>query len=98
MTIIKSSTKKGNALLQTARNNQGYYLWQVYGTYSRAKESAWEWCRELCISENGENFRIISHNSNVFSVAWESNCFDGNTVVPGIRIETRHNSYFIPNE
>ena len=87
MTIIKSTTKKGQTMLASAANREGVFLWQVYGKASRKKEAAWDWCYELYISEGGTNWRIISHNTFTFSVAWET--------PEGTRIETSKNSYLI---
>lgn len=87
MTIIKGTTKKGQAMLQTACNNQGRELWQVYDAYSRAKQNALNWCKEQCIAENGTDFHICSHNTFGYSVAWE--------VQSGMRMETAQNSYLI---
>lgn len=87
MTIIKSTTKKGQTMLHNAENKEGIYLWQVYENNSRAKENAWNWCFEQCAKEGGTNFRIISHNTFSFSVAWET--------AEGTRIETANNSYLI---
>ena len=87
MTIIKGTTKKGNDMLKRASYNEGYYLHEVYGSSSTAKNNAWDYCRQKCFTENGENFRIISHNTFSFSVAWE--------VEKGTRIETAQNSYLI---
>ena len=87
MTTIKSTTKKGMAMLENARAYQGTELREIYSSYSTAKAQALEHCKELCNNENGNNFRIISHNCNTFSVAWETE--------KGTRIETAYNSYLI---
>lgn len=87
MTTIKASTKKGMAMLERASYNEGFKLWDVYGTVSQAKQNAWEYCLSLCNRENGTNFRIISHNTFSFSIAWD--------VADGVRIETAQNSYFV---
>lgn len=87
-TIIKATTKKGQAMLDKALHNEGYYLHDVYGSVSHAKKDAWEHCLAQCSAEGGHNFHIISHNSFNFSVAWE--------IPEGVRIETASNSYFIP--
>ena len=54
-------------------------LEQIYGKYSTRKRNAFEWCMNRYY-EQGHNpdtplietceFRIISYNSNFFSVAW----------------------------
>lgn len=87
MTIIKKETKKGRSLLYTANNYEGTSLRDIYGRYSNAKAAAMRWCRELCVSENGTNFHICSHNTSVFTVAWET--------PEGVRVETRDHSYLI---
>lgn len=87
MTTIKLSTKKGMTMFEKALNNQGTELHEIYKSYSTAKAQALEHCKALCYKENGYNFRIISHNSMTFSVAWETE--------KGTRIETAYNSYLI---
>ena len=87
MTIIKATTKKGQTMLASAKNHEGSFLWQVYGKASQAKQNAWEWCYNRFVDEGGRNFRIISHNTFSFSVAWETD--------KGTRIETANNSYLI---
>ena len=74
-------------MLKNAMNNEGYSLREVYDNYSAAKENAYNYCLGLCAKENGYNFRIISHNTFSFSVAWETE--------NGTRIETSNNSYLI---
>lgn len=96
MTTIKSSTKKGWEMLNRAHhNNEGFNLWDVYGKVSQAKKNAWDYCYSLYCKENGAtDFRIISHNSFTFSVAWDIiNTETGEFL--GTRIETANNSYFI---
>lgn len=87
MTIIKAETKKGQSMIERANNCEGYSLHDVYGSFSRAKENAWEYCLNLCHKENGYNFHIISFNTFGFSVAWNT--------AEGVRIETPQNSYII---
>lgn len=95
MTTIKASTKKGLSMLDRANYNEGFKLWDVYGTVSQAKQNAWEYCYSLFCKENGStNFRIISHNTFSFSVAWD--IIDSETgEFLGVRIETAQNSYFV---
>lgn len=87
MTIIKGSTKKGMAMVASAKYNKGYYLNDVYDSFSSAKYNAWLWCLNRCREEGGKNFRITSNNTFGFSVAWD--------VSNGVRIETPKNSYLI---
>lgn len=87
MTIVKKGTKKAYQLLETARHNEGFFLYEVYKTASDAKANAWERCLILCEKENGINFHICSHNAQCFTVAWE--------VENGVRIETAYSSYLV---
>ena len=87
MLTIKATTKKGQNMLQSAKNFEGYTLNEVYGNYSNAKYNAFVYCLNKAANENGKNFHICSHNTFGFSVAWE--------VENGMRIETPKNSYLI---
>lgn len=53
------------------RYGEGVYLSGVYGSYSKAKAEAYNYCRELCDHFNGRGFRIVSHNVNTFNVQFE---------------------------
>lgn len=46
-------------------------LWEVYGSYSRAKENAIAYCKRLQYQLGGWGGRIISHNSMIFSYGFE---------------------------
>lgn len=87
MTIVNASTKRGMGLIQSAMNNEGTTLNQVYGRASYAKQQALNHCLMQCVMEGGRNFRITSHNTFSFSVAWET--------AEGLRIETSRNSYLV---
>ena len=65
-TEIKASTKKAKAWIQA--REQGYYLGDVYTSYSNAKYVAWSRCLDLCQELEGDNFSIISHNFNYFTI------------------------------
>lgn len=94
MKIIKATTTRGQAMLNSASNYEGYTLREVYGNYSSAKENAYNYCLEQCAKENGYNFHICSHNTFSFSVAWEITSPETGEII-GTRIETANNSYFI---
>ena len=87
MLTIKATTKRGQNMLQSAQNFEGYTLNEVYGSYSTAKICAFYDCLTKAQAENGHNFHICSHNTFGFSVAWETE--------KGVRIETPKNSYLI---
>lgn len=101
MTIVKGSTKRGQSLLASARYNEGTELSDVYDNYSANKGRAIRECRDWCNEANGDNFRIISHNSNVFSVAWEqmyeyTNPKTGEVTQEYVtRIETARHTYIV---
>ena len=84
---VKATTKKGQNLLATAKNNQGMFLDDVYGKHSAEKHHAWLDCFYKCSAEHGKNFHICSHNSFNFSVAWE--------VENGYRLITAKSNYYI---
>lgn len=87
MRTINANTKRGQEMLKRASQWDGEYLYQIYGTWSRAKEEAYDRCRQMCYEEGGRAFSIISHNTFGFSVSWVTD--------EGVRIETPKNSYFI---
>lgn len=87
MKTIKATTKRGQALLETARTYKGFSLADVYGRYSYAKGYAWGNCYDKFTAEHGEGFRICSANTFGFTVAWQTR--------EGVRMETRDNSYLI---
>ena len=93
MKFIKGSTKKGQVLLEKAEYNEGTELWQVYGRCSVQKEVAMENCRRRYAEDDGYDFRIISHNTFQFSVAW--NYINRETGEEMTRIETAGNTYII---
>ena len=46
-------------------------LWEVYGTHSRAKDEAMQYCRELQYNMNGFDGRICSANTFQFTYAFQ---------------------------
>ena len=91
--IIKGSTKFGQNLLARASRFEGTDLSDVYGSWSSAKASAMRDCRAWCEETKGYDFRIISHNTFGFSVAWRyDNPDTGETMT---RIETPSGTYII---
>ena len=89
MDIIKGTTKKGQDMLAKAQYCEGRSLFDVYSSFSQSKERAFEQCLAMCNKENGNDFRIISHNTFQFSVAWN--------VKNGIRVKTASSSYLMKN-
>lgn len=65
-------------------------LWDVYGTCSFAKQKAFRWCENKMHDMNGYGLKIVSHNSNFFTVMFLfADSEDGNIK---IQEETAHNS------
>lgn len=52
-------------------SGEGVYLSDVYGSYSDAKEHAYNYCTKLCERFNGWGFQIVAHNCQDFSVQFE---------------------------
>lgn len=73
------------------RSGEGVYLSDVYGSYSDAKECAYNYYRKLYDHFNGRGFRIVSHNVNFFSVQFEfENPLNGCIMLAHI---TRYNNH-----
>lgn len=50
---------------------QGRELSDVYGYFSCRKYNAYNACRSMCDELDGRDFCIVSHNTNVFCVAFQ---------------------------
>ena len=73
---------------------EGYTLADVYNRYSRAKENAFEYCRELCNKYNGWGLCISSHNSQCFTVMFNfEHPENGRTMVAKITRDYNHAYY-----
>ena len=59
-------------------NSNATELSDVYGSYSAEKARAMKYCKEFCESVGGTDLRIISHNSNFFSIAFIIQVSKGN--------------------
>ena len=94
MDVLTTKTKKGQNLLARARSNYGEDLSDVYGRYSSAKADAMKDCKKMSEEEDGDDFRIISFNTNFFSVAWDF-IYDGK---PAVHIITPANDYVVVRE
>lgn len=70
---VKPNTKKSiwiNSLYRNSdRNNRELY--NVFSTYSSNKESAMQYCKKMQYALNGCNGRIVSHNTFIFTYAFE---------------------------
>ena len=90
--ILKGSTKAGQSMINRASYNEGYYITDVYDRPSIYKENAWKYCfKKYQETEDSGLFRICSHNTFNFSVAWAGK-YNGERA---IFLKTRDNSYIV---
>lgn len=52
------------------KRSSAYSLRDVYGTYSRAKDDAWEYCKELMYKFNGYGLKVISFSRYMFTAGF----------------------------
>lgn len=83
-------TKKEQQMFENYITSKSTYLNDVYGTYSNAKEKAYEWCRKDMIAHNGEHPRIPTSNRMQFTYAFQYKADNGKT---RMRYHTASNVY-----
>ena len=88
MITIKASTKRGSDFLAAYYRSRDTRLSDVYGRYSTEKSRAEADCKKTMLETGGSGYRILSHNSNVFTCGWITK--DGN-----LRVETACNTYLV---
>ena len=92
MRELKASTKAGQNIIAKASNYDGFWLRDVYDTWSTAKERAYNWCYDQFLqTENSEEFSICSHNTFGFTCSWFGTKAGENI----LRYETKDNSYLV---
>ena len=92
MKQLKASTKRGKEIIRKAKVNEGYFLSDIYRTYSNEKLNTWKWCEyQYLTSDRGKNFRICSHSRYRYTVAWEC-YYNGQRA---LRMETKANTYIV---
>lgn len=64
----RERTAKG--AIETWKRSTATELYHVYGTYSQAKQNAFEYCRRQCYERNGYDLRIVSSNTWMFTVGF----------------------------
>lgn len=84
----------GKYYMQRYQESTACELSDVYKTYSSAKARAMRYCKDKAAAAGIGAAKIISHNSNFFSVAYPV-MIDG---YRGIAIETAYNTYVYPVE
>lgn len=96
MILVKATTKKGQQLIEKASAYEGYYLSDVYGSWSQAKQDGWNYCWEkFQATKDSENFAICSHNQRRFSCSWEGIYIDQDGEHEAVFLETAAHSYII---
>lgn len=71
--------KQERRIYNAYRNAGATSLRDVYGTWSKAKENAMDYCRRTQYEQNGYNGRIISANTFQFTYAFVYETEDDNT-------------------
>ena len=89
MKTFKASTKQGKRVISMAISCNSTTLEELYKTYSKQKQKAYNDCYELSIREKGYNFRVGNANTFGFTACWlvKGEHFDE------LRVETKDNSY-----
>ena len=64
------NNKIAQAHINAYDNSTINYLWECYDHYSQYKINAYNRCLDLMNSLNGWGLRILSYNSNVFTVGF----------------------------
>ena len=77
MKTPKNMTKRERTAYTNYTRSTARTLRDVYSTYSRAKESAFDYCRALCYEHGGHDLRIISANTFTFTAGFVFTAEDG---------------------
>lgn len=46
-------------------------LYDAYGSFSKAKATAWDYCLEKCYKMSGRGLKVLTHNSFMFTAGFE---------------------------
>lgn len=69
--VTHQYTKLGDSIMKASTIDHGYFLQDVYTTFSDSKRRAWEDVMEMFFNDdNSEGFHITSYNTYGFSVSW----------------------------
>lgn len=68
---MTKDSKKAQGIINSWRRSNATELWQVYGTYSRAKAEAMEYCKRLQNKLDGYDGRITGASNYFFSYAFK---------------------------
>lgn len=68
---MKPEERRAIAAVPAYERSTATKLSDVYGRYSRAKEKAFEHCRDLCYKYRGHNLKIITASKWMFTAGFE---------------------------
>ena len=66
-------TKRQRAIVNSFYDSTNRYLCDCYHTPSERKRQAYDYCVELFHDDRGDDFRIISYNTFMFTVGYTRN-------------------------
>lgn len=69
--VVKKNSVMGQKIIDAYDNYEGVDLWDVYGSFSKRKESSLRWCRNRMYELKGYGLVITSHNIFQFTCAFE---------------------------
>ncbi len=92
MREYNASTKRGKELISMGEKCYYSSLYNLYDSWSDAKQKAFDWCWEQFANDNkATSFGVGNANSFAFTCSWLT-IKDGEDIM---RIETKDNSYII---
>lgn len=71
MANTKADKRQALAHYEDYKRSNATSLRSVYGSYSEAKERAWNYCRDLMLEKDGHGLRVISANGWMFTAGFE---------------------------
>ena len=92
MKKLSAKSKLGQHFVEAYYKSTWHTLKDVYAKPSMAKQAAFKRCQWICEVENGDRLRVISANSQCFTVAFEVTTALGATE---LRVITKCHDYVI---
>lgn len=96
--VFYTNTATGRRVYEMGKRIDGYKLYDVYRNPSFYKRRAYESrVREFAADRDAHDFRITSHSTYYFIVAWDTLCIDPKTgAIEACRvIDTGRNRYLV---
>ena len=63
--------KRDARIVESYNRSRVYSLSQCYGRFSSEKQSAWEYCQNLCRKKDGSGLKVISYNGWMFTAGFK---------------------------